>query len=104
MANIVVNSSNNEKQSILVSPNMSSTLPSSNDVKPRVKFNEILVDDSSLLPCQDFTSRYILFVKTMDFWRCFSQDFFFLFKTDNFDLHLMLNFVRAQHQHLLQII
>ena len=40
MANIVVNSSNNEKQSILVSPNMSSTLPSSNDVKPRVKFNE----------------------------------------------------------------
>ena len=40
MANIVVNSNNNEKQSILVSPNMSSTLPSSNDVKPRVKFNE----------------------------------------------------------------
>ena len=34
--------------------------------------NEILVDDSSLLlPRQDFTSRYILFVKMMDFLEMF---------------------------------
>ena len=53
-----------------------------------VKFNEILVDDISPAPppCQDFTSRYILFVKMMDFMRCFSQDFFFFSKQIIFDL------------------
>ena len=46
----------------------------------RVKFNEILVDDSSLLlPRQDFTSRYILFVKMMDFLEMFFSRLLLLF-------------------------
>ena len=62
-----------------------------------VKFNEILVDDTSPAPPprQDFTSRYILFVKMMDFMRCFSQDFFFFSKQIIFDLQTDAHFLCA---------